>query len=64
MFDRYYSLKVESRSDTSITLSLHGSSVLIQSAPFRIDFITDGEPVISVNAAGLLKFEHMREKNE
>ena len=57
-----FSLKVLQRSSTSITLGFEKNKVVITAEPFRIDFMTDDEPVISVNAQGLLKFEHYRQK--
>ena len=37
-------------------------TLAIQSNPFRLDILEGSEPLVSANAAGLLKFEHMRVK--
>lgn len=55
-------LKVLQRSESSITLGFEKNKIVITGKPFRIDFMTEDEPVISVNAQGLLKFEHYRQK--
>ena len=55
-------MKVVDRTDKSITLGFEKNKIVITSQPFRIDIINDDEPVISVNAQGLLKYEHYRKK--
>lgn len=60
--DFVFSLKVLQRSESSITLGFEKNKIVITGKPFRIDFMTEDEPVISVNAQGLLKFEHYRQK--
>ncbi|KAJ8308812.1 hypothetical protein KUTeg_013686 [Tegillarca granosa] len=52
------------KTDKSITIGLDQNKAVISSRPFRIDFFTDDEPVVSINAQGLLKFEHYRTKQE
>ncbi|XP_052767402.1 neutral alpha-glucosidase AB-like isoform X1 [Mya arenaria] len=56
-------LKVLERSDSSISLGFEENKILITSRPFRVDFINKEEPVVSINAQGLLKFEHFREQS-
>ncbi|XP_052275424.1 neutral alpha-glucosidase AB-like isoform X2 [Dreissena polymorpha] len=56
-------LKVLERTDASITLGFEQNKIRITGAPFRIDFISNEEPVISINSQGLFKFEHFREKS-
>ena len=58
----FFSLRVLQRSENSITLGFEKNKIVLTAEPFRIDFLTDDEPVISVNAQGLLKFEHYRMK--
>ncbi|WAR28829.1 GANAB-like protein [Mya arenaria] len=56
-------MKVLERSDSSISLGFEENKILITSRPFRVDFINKEEPVVSINAQGLLKFEHFRKRN-
>ncbi|XP_052782433.1 neutral alpha-glucosidase AB-like isoform X2 [Mya arenaria] len=56
-------MKVLVRSGSSISLGFEENKILITSRPFRVDFINKEEPVVSINAQGLLKFEHSRERN-
>ena len=58
----FFSLQVLQRSENSISIGFEKNKVVISTQPFRIDFMTEEEPVISVNAQGLLKFEHYRKK--
>ncbi len=48
----------------SVSVALGDTTVVVNANPFRIDFIMENEPVISVNAKGLLNFEHLHEKAE
>ncbi|KAL5009154.1 hypothetical protein ScPMuIL_014735 [Solemya velum] len=57
-------LTVVEKNDDHITLSLEKSIIVLNREPFRIDFINDDEPTVSINAQGLLKFEHLRKKKE
>lgn len=57
-----FSIRVLGKTDKSITIGLDHNKAVISSKPFRIDFFTDDEPVVSINAQGLLKFEHYRTK--
>lgn len=56
-----------SRDKESLELGLQEdttSKVVIQFKPFRLDFYSGGSLVISTNARGLMRFEHLREKVE
>ena len=55
-------LKQIEKTDQSLTLGLEKNKIVISYKPFRIDFYTEDEPVVSINAQGLLKFEHYRIK--
>uniref|UniRef100_A0A8W8IBF8 Neutral alpha-glucosidase AB n=1 Tax=Magallana gigas TaxID=29159 RepID=A0A8W8IBF8_MAGGI len=57
-------LKVLDKGAGSITLGLEDNKIVVSYSPFRIDFIAGEEPVVSINAQGLLKFEHFRKKPE
>ena len=57
-----FSLQILQRSENSVSIGFEKNKVVISTQPFRIDFMTEEEPVISVNAQGLLKFEHYRKK--
>lgn len=52
------------RTDKSVAFAFEQNKVLISSDPFRVDIISNEEPVVSINADGLLKFEHYRKKPE
>jgi len=52
------------RGDGSITLGFEKNKILVSSQPFRVDFISNDEPVVSINTQGLLKFEHFRNKKQ
>ena len=47
-----------------MSVALGDTTVVVNANPFRIDFIMDKEPVMSVNAKGLLNIEHLREKSQ
>lgn len=55
-------MQILERTDDSITLGFENNKILLSSNPFRVDFINDDEPVVSINTQGLLKFEHYRKK--
>ena len=59
-----FSLNVDSKDDSSYTLSFGDNKLVLQASPFRLDFVIGTEPVISINANGLLKFEHYRVKEQ
>jgi len=56
------SLELLSRDSSQVVVKTTTSKIVIGLAPFRIDVLVDDTPVISVNARGLLKFEHLRVK--
>ena len=56
----FFSLEVDAKDHNSITLSFEQNKIVIQSDPLRIDIVSGGEPVISVNSRALLKYEHYR----
>ena len=58
------SLRMMLSSSSSVSVALGDTTVVVNANPFRIDFIMDKEPVMSVNAKGLLNFEHLREKSQ
>ncbi|RUS82149.1 hypothetical protein EGW08_010083 [Elysia chlorotica] len=45
-----------------LKFSLGDNQMVINTNPLRIDFLINNEPVSSLNAQGLLKFEHTQEK--
>ena len=59
----FFSLKITEQSSESLSLSFgdHGKAVLLIK-PFRLDVYDKDQLVISVNARGLLNFEHQRIK--
>lgn len=57
-------LKQIEKTDHMLTLGLEKNKIVISYKPFRIDFYTEDEPVVSINAQGLLKFEHYQTKPE
>ncbi|XP_056021403.1 neutral alpha-glucosidase AB-like isoform X2 [Ostrea edulis] len=57
-------LKVLDRGSGSVTLGLEKSKIVLSYSPFRVDFISGEEPLVSINSQGLLKFEHFRKKPE
>ena len=61
--DFYFSLEVVSNTQSGLSYISQGYKVLVQTTPFRIDFVTGSEPLVSFNAQGLLKFEHYRQKS-
>lgn len=55
-------LKVESKTDTELIVISGLNKVIIQSAPLKADFYQNGELSVSLNAKGLMRFEHLRNK--
>lgn len=50
---------------SSMLMTLDGHKVILHYAPFRLDvYRGSGDLVLSLNSAGLLKYEHFREKKE
>ena len=57
-------LKLEGKDSNTVTFSFGDNKIVLQAKPFRLDLVSGTEPVMSVNAKGLLKFEHFRAKNQ
>nr|CAD7194435.1 unnamed protein product [Timema douglasi] len=57
-------LEVLERSAEHVTLRAGDNKVKIYGAPFRLDFYSGDHLVISSNARGLMRFEHIRQKPE
>ncbi|XP_012940746.1 neutral alpha-glucosidase AB isoform X2 [Aplysia californica] len=57
-------LKYHGEKDGKLTFSLGQNKMVINVNPLRLDFLINDEPVTSLNAQGLLKFEHSRTKEE
>lgn len=60
----YVGVKVETGSASTIVVTAEGGSnkAVVQVAPFRIDFQHGEKVVVSANAMGLMRFEHLRRK--
>ena len=58
------SLRMLLSNSNSVSVALGDTTVVVNANPFRIDLIMDNEPVMSVNAKGLLNFERLREKSQ
>lgn len=56
------SLKISERSSQSVTITSGSNKAVIHGAPFKIDFYSGNQLVISTNQRGLFKFEHQRTK--
>ncbi|XP_059616184.1 neutral alpha-glucosidase AB [Phlebotomus argentipes] len=52
------------KEDGSISVECGGNRAVIVASPFRIDFYNGEVLVVSTNAKGLMKFEHLRKKPE
>lgn len=55
-------LKVDSKSDIELVVSSGLNKVIIQASPLRVDFYQNGELTVALNAKGLMRFEHLRNK--
>jgi len=55
-----FTLIEKTKDEIRLGFSHHVVHLLL--SPFRIDIIADSQPVISVNARGLLNFEHYRRR--
>ncbi|XP_013399270.1 neutral alpha-glucosidase AB isoform X2 [Lingula anatina] len=55
-------IEISHKDGGSISLAFQSNKIVLQSKPFRIDFVASEHPVVSLNANGLLKFEHLRLK--
>lgn len=47
-----------------ISLSAGANRVTVYAIPFRVDLFSGDQLVISANARGLMRFEHIRQKPE
>ncbi|KAK7471500.1 hypothetical protein BaRGS_00035839 [Batillaria attramentaria] len=52
------------QSGNQLTFTKGSARLVVTTEPFRIDVYSDDDPVISINAQGLLKFEHTRNRPE
>ena len=57
-----FSIKILDKSSESVTIGLEKNKILLSAKPFRLDVISEDQPILSINAQGLLKFEHLRNK--
>uniref|UniRef100_A0A0B7B7C1 Glucosidase II subunit alpha n=1 Tax=Arion vulgaris TaxID=1028688 RepID=A0A0B7B7C1_9EUPU len=57
-------LKYHGEKDGKLTFSLGENKMVVNIDPLRLDFFIRDEPVLSLNAQGLLKFEHTRKKQD
>nr|CAD7440543.1 unnamed protein product [Timema bartmani] len=57
-------LEVLERSAEHVTIKAGDNKVKIYATPFRLDFYSGDHLVISSNARGLMRFEHIRQKPE
>ena len=58
----FFRIKVDESSQESVMFTMGAMTGVISAEPFRMDIFSSNEPVISLNAASLLKFEHLRVK--
>ena len=59
-----FSLEVEQDEygGSGATMTFQNNKIILQSNPFRLDFLVDNEPVISVNSLGLLNWENQQRR--
>ena len=57
-----YRLNYDQRDDGSVTVGIENRKIVVSYKPFRVDFMIDDVAVVTLNAQGLLEFEHYREK--
>lgn len=50
------------QSGNQMTFTKGSARLVVTTQPLRIDVYSEEDPVISINAQGLLKFEHTRTK--
>jgi alpha 1,3-glucosidase len=60
-FDR---LKVIERTAEFVSVKAGANKVTVHAIPFHVDLFTGDQLVISANARGLMRFEHIRPKPE
>lgn len=56
------SLFVETKTDKEAIIINARNKVIFQSSPMKIDFYQDDTVVVTLNAKGLMRFEHLRPK--
>lgn len=61
-----YRLQITEKTENTITIKSEGEAgkAVFVGAPFRLDLYTGNQLTVSVNARGLLRFEHHRPKPE
>ena len=52
------------KSETSVTVKSGANKAVLFLKPFKVDLYSQDELVISANARGLMRFEHIRKKPE
>lgn len=57
-----YRIKVSEKSDKEIIILSGSNKAVVHAAPLRIDFYSNDVLTVSVNAKGLMRFEHLRVK--
>lgn len=62
LLDIYIQGLYKGRSGSQLTFTKGSSRLILTTDPLRIDIFSDDNPVVSINARGLLNFEHTREK--
>lgn len=58
----YNAITVTEKTDQQITLGYGDYKAVIGATPFKIDFFNQDKLVVSFNAKGLMRFEHLRPK--
>lgn len=57
-------LELVEKTATHITIANGPNKAILYVSPFRVDFYSGSKLVISTNARGLMRFEHLRPKPE
>lgn len=63
-FSLYDSLTVTGTDNATITITVASNKAVITAIPFRIDLYNNDVLSVSLNAKGLMRFEHLRTKDE
>lgn len=58
----FFSLVVERQDGGSLMVRSENRKIVVSYSPFRVDFMIDSTAVVTLNAQGLLEFEHYRER--
>lgn len=56
------SIKVSERADNELVITSGTSKAIVTGTPFKIDFYQNEKLSLSINAKGLMRFEHLRKK--